>query len=61
MPRIENFVKLKVYKIPGRIKKLKECRKGDPSRVETSKAWAPPKSAGQGQLHVISRQKNKLF
>jgi hypothetical protein len=34
MPRIENFVKLKVYKIPGRTKKLRECGKGDPSQVE---------------------------
>src|ERR1700761_1232170 len=58
---VENFVKLKVHKILGRIKKPLECGNGDPGRVETEKAWAPQKSPGQRQRHTIARQKNEVF
>ena len=63
MPRKEDVVKPKVYKICGRRKKLKECGKGDPRQVETAKASAPPKSTGhyEGQQHGISRQKNEVL
>jgi len=61
MPSIENFVKLKFYKVRRRIKKLRECGRGNPSQVETTEAWAPPKSARQSQLHVLLGQKNEVF
>lgn len=61
MTRIENFVELKVYKIPGRIRKLKEGGKVDPRQMEKTKAWIPPKGDGQGKSHVISRQENEVF
>jgi len=54
-------VKLKVYEIPGRKKKLKGCGKGDPSQVERTKAWAPPKRAGQGQPPATFRQEYEIF
>jgi hypothetical protein len=31
MPRIENFMELKVYKVVGKIKEPKEWDNGDPS------------------------------
>jgi hypothetical protein len=63
MSRIENIMKLKVYKVPGIFKKLKECGKSDTSQVETTKGWAPLKSTGQGQSQVIWRfgQKSEVL
>ena len=61
MPRIDNVVKVYVYKIPGRIKKLKERGKGDLGEVEATKSFAPPKSTWQGQPHAISRRKDEVF
>ena len=54
-------MKLKVHKVPRRMKKRKMCGKGDPSQVEATKVWAPPKRDGQGQRHIISGQKNEVF
>ena len=61
MPRIEYFVKLKVYKVLGRKKKLWECGEDNPSEVESTEARAPLKGAGQSQLHVLLGKKNKLL
>jgi hypothetical protein len=61
MPSVENFVEPKINKVFGRIKKPSERGKGDPGQVETTEAWATPKSAGQSQLHAISRKKDKVF
>jgi hypothetical protein len=54
-------VKLKVYNIPRRIKKMEESRKGGPRQMETTKAWATQKSAGQGQRRAFSRKKYEVF
>jgi len=60
IPDFRNFMELKIYETRGRRKKLRECGNGDPSQVESTEAWAPPKSAGKSQPHVIS-EKNKFF
>ena len=60
MPSIENFVKLKVYKIPERKQKRQVCGKGNPSQAETTKVWAPTKR-WQDRLLAILRQKYEIF
>jgi len=61
IPNIRNFMELEIYKIHGGRKKLQECGNRDPSQMQSTEAWAPTKSAGQGQPQVMSGQKNKLF
>jgi hypothetical protein len=45
----------------GKKKKPRECRSGGSGQVQCAEAWAPPKSAGEAQQHVIATQKNELL
>jgi hypothetical protein len=47
-------MELKIYKTRGR----REEMNGDTNRVQSTEAWAPPKSVVEGELRVIPGQKN---
>ena len=54
-------MQLDIDDAPGRRKQRSESSRGDPSQVETTESWTPPKCGGQGQLDAILGLENEVF